>query len=289
MPIANRGIPKGHSRLGISNSYGPYGETLLEQENGASYLSPYTFSAKEKDTETGYSYFGARYYSAELSVWLSVDPMSDKYPSLSAYNYCTWNPIMLVDPDGREAESLDPPKCFKFGDSFLKKFADGVKSLFWYNTKTTIKNEPSKAEKFSQSKTDEPLSVDRSVKTKSTLTFESRTIEDQLIVKRDGEEVVNTGSVGTRGNPIVVQLEPGEYNITVVPNTNPEQSDRGSSTVYDVRLQSNEYQVKQKTVDRLWGILPFRGSSHSSTRNPERTPIRDSNRDRSWVSRRKYF
>jgi hypothetical protein len=28
--------------------------------------------------------------------------MSDKYPSLSAYNYCALNPVMLVDPDGRE-------------------------------------------------------------------------------------------------------------------------------------------------------------------------------------------
>ena len=39
----------------------------------------YTFSAKEKDPETGLSYFGSRYYSSDLSVWLSVDPMSDKY------------------------------------------------------------------------------------------------------------------------------------------------------------------------------------------------------------------
>ena len=44
--------------------------------------STYTFSAKEKDSETGLSYFGSRYYSSDLSVWLSVDPMSDKYSSL---------------------------------------------------------------------------------------------------------------------------------------------------------------------------------------------------------------
>jgi len=35
-------------------------------------------------------------------MWLSVDPMSDKYPSMSPYNYCANNPIILVDPDGRE-------------------------------------------------------------------------------------------------------------------------------------------------------------------------------------------
>ena len=60
----------------------------------------YTFSAKEKDVETGLSYFGSRYYSSDLSIWLSVDPMSDKYPSLSPYVYCANNPVKLVDPNG---------------------------------------------------------------------------------------------------------------------------------------------------------------------------------------------
>ena len=37
-----------------------------------------------------------------LQMWLSVDPMSDKYPSMSPYHYCANNPVILVDPDGRE-------------------------------------------------------------------------------------------------------------------------------------------------------------------------------------------
>ena len=67
-----------------------------------SFAETFTFSAKEKDAETGYSYFGARYYNSDLSIWLSVDPMSDKYPSLSPYVYCANNPIRLVDPNGEE-------------------------------------------------------------------------------------------------------------------------------------------------------------------------------------------
>ena len=62
----------------------------------------FTFSAKERDTETGYSYFGSRYYSSDLSIWLSVDPMAAKYPSLSPYTYCADNPVKLVDPNGEE-------------------------------------------------------------------------------------------------------------------------------------------------------------------------------------------
>ena len=74
-------------------------------------LSPvpwtHTFSAKERDTETGLSYFGSRYYSSDLSIWLSVDPMVSKYPGLSPYVYCANNPIKLVDPNGETVFEVD--------------------------------------------------------------------------------------------------------------------------------------------------------------------------------------
>ena len=65
----------------------------------------FTFSAKERDSETGLSYFGARYYSSDLSIWLSVDPQASKYPSLSPYVYCADNPIKLTDPNGEDFET----------------------------------------------------------------------------------------------------------------------------------------------------------------------------------------
>jgi RHS repeat-associated protein len=82
-------------------------------QRNSSWNAPYTFSGKEKDVETGYGYFGARYYDSGLSIWLSVDPMSDKYPSMSPYNYCANNPVKLIDPNGMEideaATKKDPP------------------------------------------------------------------------------------------------------------------------------------------------------------------------------------
>mgnify|MGYP003291129045 CR=1 FL=1 len=70
-----------------------------------------TFTGKERDDETGYSYFGARYYDAGfLTGWISVDPMSDKYPSLSPYNYCALNPVKLADPDGRDWYKVNNPE-----------------------------------------------------------------------------------------------------------------------------------------------------------------------------------
>ena len=116
----------------ITNIYGrtiqhlyylPWGEDFVNQRTG-SFSSMYTFSAKEKDAETGYSYFGARYYSSDLSIWLSVDPMAAKYPSLSPYVYCADNPVRLVDPDGEEVcDGGDPSskRLRRFYDYFDRK------------------------------------------------------------------------------------------------------------------------------------------------------------------------
>ena len=74
----------------------------------------FTFSAKEKDTETGFSYFGSRYYNSDLSIWLSVDPQASKYPSLSPFVYCANNPIKLVDPNGKEIYVEIEGKTYKY-------------------------------------------------------------------------------------------------------------------------------------------------------------------------------
>ena len=59
------------------------------------------FTGKETDCETGFSYFGARYYDPTLlTSFLSIDRYADKYPSLSPYHYCAWNPMKLTDPSG---------------------------------------------------------------------------------------------------------------------------------------------------------------------------------------------
>ena len=87
-------------------NYLPYGEDWIDlRENLDPNLGQYTFNGKEKDWESGFHYYGARYYWSEvLTGWLSVDPMIDKYPSISPYAYCAWNPIKLIDPDGMEID-----------------------------------------------------------------------------------------------------------------------------------------------------------------------------------------
>lgn len=94
--------------------YLPYGEPFVNQRT-TGYNERFTFTGKELDTETGYSYFGARYLDHELlTSWMSVDPMADKYPNISPYAYCAWNPMKLVDPNGDTLRVINKKGDFLF-------------------------------------------------------------------------------------------------------------------------------------------------------------------------------
>jgi RHS repeat-associated protein len=58
------------------------------------------FTSKERDVETGYDYFGARYYDSRIGRWLQVDPLADEYTAWSSYNYCLNNPTKNIDING---------------------------------------------------------------------------------------------------------------------------------------------------------------------------------------------
>lgn len=79
----------------------PFEETMPEQMDG-SYNNPYKFNAKELDEETGFYYYGARYYNPRLSIWYVVEPLAGKMPSWSPYAYAFDNPVKYTNPDGKE-------------------------------------------------------------------------------------------------------------------------------------------------------------------------------------------
>ena len=79
--------------------YVPFGEVFIEERNNT-WNTPYLFNAKEFDEETGMYYYGARYYEPRLSLWMSTDPLEEKYCDINAYAYCHNNPVNMTDPEG---------------------------------------------------------------------------------------------------------------------------------------------------------------------------------------------
>ncbi|MFD5625884.1 SpvB/TcaC N-terminal domain-containing protein [Streptomyces sp. NPDC127072] len=93
-------------------NYFPSGETWVDEYNGAK--TPYQYTGKEFDPETGYYYHGARYYDPRSGVWQSPDPALGSYldgspnggvhtPSnLASYSYANNSPPNYFDSSGAD-------------------------------------------------------------------------------------------------------------------------------------------------------------------------------------------
>jgi RHS repeat-associated protein len=100
---------------------------------------PFVFTGKERDEETGYGYFGARYMDHSLlTSFISVDRYASKYPFISPYVYCTWNPIRLIDPTGDTIVIMggndtkvyySPGMKYSGSDGFVKQTVSALNTL----------------------------------------------------------------------------------------------------------------------------------------------------------------
>lgn len=96
----------------VTEAYNYYPFGLLNE--GLSYSPGGTdeqFTGKERDGETGMSYFGARYYMPALGRWAAVDPLADGYAGWSPYNYVLGNPGSNIDPDGQVVRCTEKSDC----------------------------------------------------------------------------------------------------------------------------------------------------------------------------------
>ena len=81
-----------------TNHYYPFGGVFASTGN----VKPYKYNGKELDAKKGLNWYdyGARMYDAALGCFVTVDPLAEKYYSISQYGYCGNNPIKYIDPTG---------------------------------------------------------------------------------------------------------------------------------------------------------------------------------------------
>ncbi|MBD3330013.1 hypothetical protein GF354_00615 [Candidatus Peregrinibacteria bacterium] len=84
--------------------YYPFGQDRVASSTDE---TAYQFTGKEKDSNSGLIYFGARYYDPSIGRFISVDPLAEEYPGWSPYVYALDNPLIVVDPDGKAGISLN--------------------------------------------------------------------------------------------------------------------------------------------------------------------------------------
>ena len=74
----------------------------LENRNYNGDSIKYKYTGKELDKESFYDYFGTRYYNSRIGRWGQIEPLLDKYPQYTPYNYSLNSPINIIDLNGED-------------------------------------------------------------------------------------------------------------------------------------------------------------------------------------------
>ena len=91
--------------------YHPFGTSAYRSGRNVAEVSlkRYRYVGKERDEESGLYYYGARYYAGWLCRFVSVDPLKDKLPFYTPYQYAGNKPVIGIDLDGLEpANKVEP-------------------------------------------------------------------------------------------------------------------------------------------------------------------------------------
>lgn len=96
-----RAIVDENRTLTSAQDYDAWGY-LMQDRMYQSDGSIYKFTGKERDNESTYDYFGARYYDSRIARWFSMEPKYESSLSLSAYQYGNLNPLVIADINGKD-------------------------------------------------------------------------------------------------------------------------------------------------------------------------------------------
>ncbi len=180
------------NKLMSAQDYDAWGY-ILEGRTYESEQGKFKFTGKERDEESFYDYFGARYYDAKVGRWGSEDPLGRKNISQSPYNYVFNNPLLFKDREGRdvvvEVDGTNIKVTIKFyytkegerglSEDKIKLFASYLKEAKYYWNKA--------------GKTVEYKGIDYNV-TFDILSEEVKTFEnlEEIRKSRDGSNVVKS-------------------------------------------------------------------------------------------------
>jgi RHS repeat-associated protein len=108
-----------------AKTYYPFGLEIKRSgqiHQGSNDLNKFSFQGKERDQETGYDYFEARFYDPAIARFMQVDPLAEKFVHNSSFVSMNNNPISTVDPTGMAYEM-----SYGIGDEEREKFKKKIK------------------------------------------------------------------------------------------------------------------------------------------------------------------
>ena len=109
----------GTAEVVSAQDYYPFGMVMPGRsfQSTTDEQNKFKYQGKERDLETGYDYFEARFYDSAIARFLQVDPHAETYPYINPYQSMNNNPLFWTDPTGKDIIAFED----KEGDSDEQK------------------------------------------------------------------------------------------------------------------------------------------------------------------------
>lgn len=104
-------VVDGSGAVQASYTYDPYGR-VVASSGGHATTNVWRFSTKPVDAETGWSYYGYRYYSADLGRWTARDLIQEK-GGINLYAMLWNNALSRIDMLGLDGYAIPAQVCDK--------------------------------------------------------------------------------------------------------------------------------------------------------------------------------
>jgi len=214
-----------------SLDYAPFGQIFA-----GGTADPYVFTGKERDTESGNDYFGARYYGSSMGRFTSPDPVlitTERLMNpqqLNLYAYVANNPLRFIDPTGEILQCVGDAKSQSQCFSDLQQIAGDAKDRLSMDAKTGVVSFDTKD--LDLSKNEGASLVNDLVGSKNTYDFSVgptiMTDKGPVRVDHIGTDMANLPTFGDQrqiGNPPagvsdILDIYFNNPNMTRVSNTN---------------------------------------------------------------------
>ncbi len=204
-----------------AQDYYPFGEIMRGlPPAGMGTNDKYKFTGKERDEgTTNYDYFGARYYDSELGRWHTVDPLADKYPGWSPYNYTLNNPLNVIDPNGMDTTSASATASYDFEsdietitETITQTFNAGTEDFAIVTTTTTAEIYGDGGVSYSQQVS--------SFTNSGTITVDNNNVNIENFSESAGKTITKALNLKTSTGFGFCQTLGREYNATVTSQSN---------------------------------------------------------------------
>ena len=139
------------------NQYYPDGTLFGKQSTGGT-VQPYKFGGKELERTLPFDEydFGARWMDPTVGArFTTMDPLCEKYYSVSPYAYCGGDPVNAVDPDGKEGVKYvdeDGNKHIEANVVVLLKKHKEIKESFSEKKKARIRKKNERIDRYNASR-----------------------------------------------------------------------------------------------------------------------------------------